>query len=62
MSFVKRLPPCATTAKPPIQHVTSACVVQGATDADEVFRLGCACVRSIISLIHAAASSKLENR
>ena len=28
------------------QHVTRTGVVQGATDSDEVFRLGCACVRS----------------
>jgi hypothetical protein len=44
------------------QHVMRTGVVQGATDADEVFRLGCACVRSIIWVIHASASSKLEKR
>ena len=44
------------------QHVVRAGVVQGATDADEVFRLGCSCVRSIIWIIHASASSKLEKR
>ena len=44
------------------QHVLRAGVVQGTTDADEVFRLRCACVRSIIWVIHASASSKLEKR
>ncbi len=44
------------------QHVPRASVVQGATDADEVFRLWCSCVRSIIWIIHASASSKLEKR
>jgi hypothetical protein len=44
------------------EHVTRTGVVQGATDADEVFRFGCACVRSSIWVIHASASSKLEKR
>ena len=37
-------------------------ISKGATDADEVFRFGCACVRSSIWVIHASASSKLEKR
>ena len=44
------------------QHVTRAGVVQGAADADEVFRLRRSCVRSSILVIHASASSKLEKR
>ena len=37
-------------------------LVQGSTDADEVFGFCCSSVRSIIRVIHASASSKLENR
>jgi hypothetical protein len=42
------------------QHVVRTGIVQGAADAGEVFRFGCACVRSSILVIHASASSKLE--
>ena len=44
------------------QYVLCTGVVQGPADADEVFRLGRACVCSIIWVIHASASSKLEKR
>ena len=44
------------------QHIPRIGLVQGATDADKVFRLGCACFRSSICVIHASASSKLEKR
>ena len=37
-------------------------LVQGATDADEVFGVWCSSVCSVIWVIHASASSKLENR
>jgi hypothetical protein len=48
--------------EPANQHIPRAGVVQGAADADEVFRLRCSCVRLIILVIHASASSKLEKR
>jgi hypothetical protein len=47
---------------PPDQHVARPGGVQGAAEADEVFRFWCSCVRSSILVIHASASSKLENR
>ena len=37
-------------------------VFHASAGAEEVFRLGCACVRSVISVIHAPASSKLEKQ
>ncbi len=36
--------------------------VQRAADSDEVFDLRLACVRAIVRVIHASASSKLVNR
>lgn len=44
------------------QDVPCPGVVQRAADADEVFRLRRACVRRIVWVIHASASSKLEKR
>ena len=44
------------------QHVFRAGLVQGAADTDDVFRLRCSSVRSVIWVIHASASSKLEKR
>jgi len=37
-------------------------VVQRAADADEIFDLRLACVRAIVRVIHASASSKLSKR
>ena len=44
------------------QYVLRVGLVQGAADADDVFRLWCSSVCSVISIIHASASSKLEKR
>lgn len=43
-------------------HLARTRLVQGATDADEVFRFGGAGELIIIWVIHASASSKLEKR
>jgi hypothetical protein len=44
------------------EQIVGAGVVQGATDPDEVLDLRLACVRAIVRVIHASASSKLPNR
>jgi hypothetical protein len=44
------------------EDVARAGVVQRSADAGEVFDLRLACVRAIVRIIHASASSKLRNR
>ncbi len=44
------------------QHVSDLVGVQRAGEADEVVELWLACVRAIMRVIHASASSKLRNR
>ena len=44
------------------EQVARAGVVQRPADPDEVFDLRLACVRAIVRVIHASASSKLTNR
>ena len=48
--------------EPADEDVTGASVVQRAADADEIRDLRLACVRAIVRVIHASASSKLLNR
>ena len=44
------------------EEISGAGVVQGAADPDEIVDLRLACVRAIVRVIHASASSKLPNR
>jgi hypothetical protein len=44
------------------QEISSAGLVQRAADPGEVFDLRLACVRAIVRVIHASASSKLSKR
>jgi hypothetical protein len=44
------------------QYVACPGVVQRAADSNEVFDLRLACVRAIVRVIHASASSKLLKR
>jgi hypothetical protein len=44
------------------QYVARPGIVQGATDSEEVFDLRLACVRGIVRVIRASASSKLAKR
>ena len=46
----------------PDQDVAGAGLVQRPADADDVFRLRSACVRAIVRVIHASASSKVLKR
>jgi hypothetical protein len=46
----------------PDEDVAGPGVVQRAADSDEVFDLRLACVRAIVRVIHASASSKLLKR